>query len=315
MSDFDYKAFLATLTTRPGVYKMMGAQGHVLYVGKARHLKNRVASYFRSHVLDPKTQALVQQVCHINVIITRNENEALLLESDLIKRLRPRYNILFKDDKSYPYLFLSSHAEFPRLVSHRGQQREAGEYYGPYTSASAVYEALDLLQKLFKIRQCSDSFFNSRTRPCLQYQIKRCTAPCVNYIDQAYYQQDVQHARLFLQGKNDAVIHELMVQMEQAAGELQFEEAARIRDKIALLRQMHPYHTGNLSEDDLDAIAVVERGGVTGVAVLSVRNGRCIGNQCYFPTAPARGAQGIRGHDRFGCIDCILAAILFKRQS
>jgi excinuclease ABC subunit C len=284
MTDFDPKAFLETLPMLPGVYKMIDKGGHVLYVGKARRLKNRVANYFRSpQQLDPKTQTLMAQVQRVEITIASSENEALLLESTLIKSLRPRYNILLKDDKSYPYLFLSAHADFPSLQSHRGVQREQGEYFGPYTSARAVYETLDFLQKLFKIRQCSDVFFKNRTRPCLQYQIKRCTAPCVNYIDAASYQEDVKYVRLFLQGKNEAVIQALVQKMEKAANELAFEVAARLRDQIKNLRQIQERQAIKARIKDLDLIAFMTRAGVICVEVLSIRGGTWMGSHAYFP--------------------------------
>jgi excinuclease ABC subunit C len=283
---FDSKTFLTTLTTRPGVYKMLNTDGKVLYVGKARNLKDRVSSYFRGNVLDPKLVALVQQIADIEITVTSSENEALLLESNLIKALKPRYNILLKDDKSYPYLFLSKEQEFPRLGFHRGAQREKGDYFGPYPSAGAVHETLDLLQKLFKIRQCSDSFFRNRSRPCLQYQIKRCTAPCVGYIDAATYQINVRHARLFLQGRNDAVLHELSEQMEQASNNLAFEQAARFRDEIATLRQIQARQYVTSRGGDIDVIAIVSRENSVCIEVLYIRSGRLIGDKSYFPNVP-----------------------------
>ncbi len=284
--NFDAKSFLESLTTKPGVYQMLNAQAEVLYVGKARNLKDRVSSYFRANLLDPKTTALVQQIHHIEITITRNENEALLLESNLIKQLHPKYNILLRDDKSYPYLFLSAHPDFPRLNFHRGPQREKGEYFGPYPSAGAVRETLDLLQKLFKIRQCSDLFFKSRTRPCLQYQIKRCTAPCVGYMQPAEYQIDVQHARLFLQGKNEIVIQDLLDHMESAAKRLAFEQAAHYRDLVRRLRdiQSRQYITGKTG--DIDVIALVSRSNMLCIEVMSIRAGRLLGDKSYFPKAP-----------------------------
>ncbi len=287
MTTFDPKTFIETLTTRPGVYQMLDAAGHVLYIGKARNLKDRVASYFRGNVLDPKTHALVQQIENITVTITHTESEALLLEDSLIKSLHPRYNILLKDDKSYPYLFLSAHADFPRLDFHRGPQRDPGEYFGPYPSAGAVHETLDLLQKLFKIRQCSDPFFKSRTRPCLQYQIKRCTAPCVGYIQVEQYQMNVQHARLFLQGKNEEVVGALVQKMEQAATQLMFEEAAQYRDQIQRLRQIQQRQYVINQKGDIDIIAAASQSGSVCIAVLYIRNGQLLGNKAFFPKIPA----------------------------
>ncbi len=285
MSSFDPKTFLDSLPANPGIYKMINAQGRVLYVGKARSLKDRVRSYFRPPAqLDTKTRALMTQVHRVDITIAANENEALLLESTLIKALRPRYNILLKDDKSYPYLFLSAHPNFPLLQIHRGTQREKGEYFGPYPSVRSVYETLDLLQKLFKVRQCSDVFFKNRTRPCLQYQIKRCTAPCVNYIDEDAYQENVHYLRLFLQGKNANVIAALAHKMETASEQLAFEEAARYRDQIKSLRQIQDQQS--IGTGDVDIVVLATRAGVICIEVLSIRAGTWIGSQTYFPRTP-----------------------------
>ena len=237
LPNFDAKGFLKNLTHHPGVYRMLNGQGKVLYVGKARNLKRRLASYFRASGLPIKTQALMAQVQHIEVTVTRSEGEALILENNLIKEFKPRYNVLLRDDKSYPYIYLSAHQDFPRFGFYRGSRREKGRYFGPYPSASAVRESLQLLQKLFPVRQCEDSFYRNRSRPCLQYQIKRCTAPCVGFVDRETYHRDVRHAVLFLEGKNSLVIDELVARMESAAAQLSFEEAARYRDQIATLRQ------------------------------------------------------------------------------
>lgn len=279
--------FLESLPDQPGIYKMIHAKGRVLYVGKARSLKNRVTSYFRPPAqLDTKTRVLMSQVHHVDITLTANENEALLLESTLIKTLRPRYNILLKDDKSYPYIFLSAHPAFPRLTMHRGTQHEKGEYFGPYPSVHAMHATIDLLQKLFKVRQCSDVFFKHRTRPCLQYQIKRCTAPCVQYIDAAAYQENVQHARLFLQGKKEEVMQMLTAKMEKASDTLAFEEAAIYRDHIKHLRRIQEKQGAQLGVSEVDIIALLARAGVMCVAVLSIRNGIWLGSETYFPDAP-----------------------------
>lgn len=283
----DPKLFLENLPVRPGIYKMISSGGRVLYVGKARSLRDRVSSYFRPlSQLDPKTQAMMAQVHRIDITIASSENEALLLESTLIKSLRPRYNILLKDDKSYPYLFLSAHPDFPRLQIHRGAQREKGEYFGPYLSARSVHETLDLLQKLFKVRQCSDSFFRNRTRPCLQYQIKRCTAPCVSYIDPAHYQENVRYLRLFLEGKNESVIETFVAKMEEASQRLAFEEAGRYRDQIKNLRHIQDRQSMNAPTSELDVVACVARAGVICIAVLSIREGMWQGSHAYFPRVP-----------------------------
>jgi excinuclease ABC subunit C len=290
---FDSKAFLKTLTTRPGVYRMLDADGEVIYVGKAKNLKRRVSSYFSRHDSSPKTRAMVAQIRNIEVTITNTENEALLLENNLIKAHRPRYNILLRDDKSYPYIYLSADI-FPRLSFHRGARGKKGHYYGPYPSASAVRESLNLLQKLFPVRQCEDSFFRNRTRPCLQYQIKRCSAPCVGYISEERYREDVRHAQMFLEGKNNDIIDELVARMEEASTALEFELAARYRDQIANLRRVQEkqYVMGE-GGGNLDVIAAVQRNGVGCVQVFFIRNGRNLGNKTYFPrhTAQADSAE------------------------
>ena len=198
-SGFDARSFLRTLTTRPGIYRMLDAKGAILYVGKARNLRQRVSSYFRQSGLAAKTQALMQQMAGVEVTVTNTEAEALILENNLIKTHRPRYNVLLRDDKSYPFIYLSSEDDYPRLVLHRGARRRKGRYFGPYPNAGAVRESLHLLQKMFRVRQCEDSFFSHRNRPCLQYQIKRCTAPCVGLISIEDYAEDVRHTVLFLE--------------------------------------------------------------------------------------------------------------------
>ena len=286
--DFDARAFLRHLTRRPGVYRMIDAAGEVLYVGKAKDLKKRVSSYFRRQDNNPKTQAMVAQIRQIEVTVTHTESEALLLENNLIKALRPRYNILLRDDKSYPYIFLSADT-FPRLGFHRGPRTAKGQYFGPYPSSAAVRESLNLLQKLFPVRQCEDSFFRHRSRPCLQYQIKRCTAPCVDLIDAESYQQDVRHARMFLEGRNNAIIDELVERMEAASAALAFEQAAHYRDQIANLRRVQEkQYVMGFGSSDLDVVAVVERDGVSCVQVFFIRGGRNLGNKSYFPQHTAQ---------------------------
>lgn len=275
--------FLQTLPARPGVYQMLNRQGDILYVGKARKLKNRLASYFHKGTQDPKTAALVKQIDDIRVIITDSENEALLLESNLIKKYKPRYNVLFRDDKTYPYLYLSTHDEFPRLVFYRGNRKLPGRYFGPYPSAFAVRESLNLLQKIFGIRQCSNSFFRNRTRPCLQYHIKRCTAPCVAYIDAPTYQQQVKYAELFLEGKNQQVIAELARLMEEASEKLEFERAAWYRDKIASMRKVQEQQHVSGEGGDADVLAVASQAGAACVHMVFIRAGRVMGNKVYFP--------------------------------
>lgn len=280
--DFDIPAFLKHLTTRPGVYRMLDADGTILYVGKARNLKRRVSSYFQRQDTSPKTRSLVTQIRAIEVTVTNTEGEALLLENNLIKKHRPRYNVLLRDDKSYPYIYLSGD-RFPRLGFHRGARRGNGRYFGPYPSASAVRESLALLQKLFPVRQCEDSYFANRTRPCLQYQIKRCTAPCVDLVSEADYAGDVRHSVMFLEGKSGDVIDELVRRMEQASEALEFELAARYRDQIANLRRVQERQYVSGEKGDLDVIAVHSGHGGSCIQVFFVRGGRNLGNRTYFP--------------------------------
>ncbi len=280
---FDSKAFLKSLTSRPGIYRMLDAEGTVLYVGKARNLRKRVSSYFSKGNLGAKTRALVAQIRGVEVTVTHTENEALILESNLIKALKPRYNILLRDDKSYPYIFLSPADSFPRLAYHRGAKRAKGRYFGPYPSAGAVRESLHLLQKLFRVRQCEDNFFRNRSRPCLQYQIERCTAPCVGLISEAQYAEDVRRTTLFLEGKSSQVIDELVIKMEQASQALAFEEAAEIRDLIGNLRRVQETQYVSGEGGNLDVIAVVISGGLACVQVFFVRDGRNLGNKSFFP--------------------------------
>ena len=258
---FDSAAFLKTLTSRPGVYRMIDITDTVIYVGKAKNLKKRVSSYFRKMGLTSKNRVMVAQIAHIETTVTHTENEALILENNLIKELMPRYNILLRDDKTYPYLFISSDA-FPRIGLHRGAKRKKGRYFGPYPSAGAVRESLHLLQKLFPIRQCDDSYYQNRSRPCLQYQIKRCTAPCVGLISEADYQKDLQHTILFLEGKNQLVLDDLSEQMTLDSAALDFEEAALIRDKIISLRKVQERQYVSAEQGDLDVLAAIVRDGL-----------------------------------------------------
>lgn len=280
---FEPERFLQTVTTRPGVYRMLGGDGKVLYVGKARNLKKRLASYFRASGLPAKTRALMGHVQRIEVTVTGTEGEALILENNLIKEFKPRYNILLRDDKSYPYIYLSAHPDFPRLGFHRGAKEPRGRYFGPYPSAASVRESLNLLQKVFPVRQCEDSFFRNRSRPCLQYQIKRCTAPCVAFIDRDGYQEDMRHAVMFLEGKNQQVINELVEQMEAASRNLRFEEAARYRDQIATLRRIQEKQYVSGEGGDVDVIASVAHKGISCVEVFFVRGGRLLGNKTFYP--------------------------------
>ncbi|HHJ17657.1 MAG TPA: excinuclease ABC subunit UvrC [Gammaproteobacteria bacterium] len=286
-SGFDASAFLRTLTNRPGVYRMLDAKGGVLYVGKASNLKKRVSSYFRRSGLAPKTKALMQQMVDMEITVTHTEAEALLLENNLIKEYLPRYNILLRDDKSYPWVYLSSEDEFPRLSLHRGARRRKGRYFGPYPGAGAVRKSLHLLQKTFRVRQCEDSFFSNRSRPCLQYQIKRCTAPCVGLVSAEDYAEDVRHTVLFLEGRSSVLHDELVQRMEQAAQRLDYEQAAVCRDQIASLRRVQESQHVSGESGDLDIVACVVAGGIACVQVFFIRQGINLGNKHFFPKIPA----------------------------
>ena len=282
-SEFDSKAFLSTLTIRPGIYKMLDHKAEVLYVGKAKNLKNRVSSYFRASGLTNKTVALVGKINQIEITITHSETEALLLEHNLIKSLKPPYNILLRDDKSYPYIVLSKDSDYPRMGSYRGKYRKDRKLFGPYPSGSAVRESLNMLQKMFKIRSCEESFFRNRTRPCLQYQINRCSAPCVQHISEADYQNDIRHASMFLQGKNQNIITELGDQMEAAALELEYERAARIRDQISQLRQVQESQYVSGQSGNVDVVVVARQSGACCVQLLTIREGQVLRGKSYFP--------------------------------
>ena len=289
---FDPQAFLASASNKPGVYRMFDAQGALLYVGKAKSLKKRLASYFRKTGLSPKTEALVARIAQIDTTITANETEALLLEQSLIKASRPPYNILLRDDKSYPYVFLSSNDEFPRLGLHRGTKRAKGRYFGPYPSAGAIRESLNLLQKTFLVRQCEDSYYRNRTRPCLQYQIKRCKAPCVGLVDKTEYAQDVRHSVMFLEGRSNSLSDELHEAMEQASVELNFERAAELRDQIALLRRVQDQQSMDTEQGDVDIVAADVTPGGACVHVVMVRQGRVLGSKNHFPRVPIEQSAG-----------------------
>ena len=280
---FDAKSFLKSVTSKPGIYQMYNGKGEILYVGKAKNLKNRLSSYFRSSGLATKTIALVAKIQAIQVTVTNTETDALLLEQNLIKQFRPPYNILMRDDKSYPYIYLSSDHDYPQLKIHRGAKRGKGRYFGPYPSANAVKESLNFLQKVFKVRQCDDSFFGNRSRPCLQYQINRCTAPCVEKISREDYQASVHHTELFLEGKSQKLLTELADQMELAASQLAFEEAAELRDKIQHLQQVQSKQYIEGESGDIDIIACELNSGASCVQVLFVRGGRVLGSKSYFP--------------------------------
>ena len=283
---FDGKAFVRTLTSSPGVYRHFDAAGELLYVGKAGNLKKRVGSYFLKPRMEPRIAAMVAQIARVEITVTRTEGEALLLESQLIKSLKPRYNILLRDDKSYPYIYLSSGEDYPRLAFHRGAKNLPGRYFGPYPSTYAVRESLSLMQKLFKVRQCEDSYFRNRTRPCLQYQIGRCSAPCVGLISVEDYRNDVRHAEMFLEGRSNAVIDELAEAMEQASKALQFERAAKLRDQVAALRQLQAQHHVQGASADMDVLACRIEASMACVSVLFFRNGISLGTRDFFPRLP-----------------------------
>nr|MCU0808497.1 excinuclease ABC subunit UvrC [Candidatus Contendobacter sp.] len=282
---FEPQSFLKTLVTLPGVYRMLDERGVVLYVGKARNLRRRVSSYFRENQSSARTRSLVAQIQAIEVTVTHTEAEALILESRLIKEFQPRYNILLRDDKGYPYIHVAD-GDFPRLTLYRGARRGPGRYFGPYPHANAVRDTLNLLQKVFRLRSCEDSFFRARSRPCLQYQIKRCTAPCVGLIDREGYQRYLSDAVLFLEGRSGQVIEDLARRMEAAAAALKFEAAAVYRDQIAELRQIQQRQHVEGESGDLDVVAAVARGGAACVQVFVFRGGRLLGNKAFFPRLP-----------------------------
>ena len=281
---FDSKSFVRSLTHRPGVYCMLNAKHKVIYVGKARDLKKRVSSYFQRTHSDAKTASMMPLVAAVEVTVTNTESEALILEYNLIKRHKPRFNVVLRDDKSYPYIYVSTNHPFPRIEFHRGARKGKGRYFGPYPSTSAVRKTINELQKLFLIRQCQDSDFSNRTRPCLQYQIKRCTAPCVGLIDETTYADDVNAALLFLEGKNKSVTDSLVGRMERAAEGRDYEQAARYRDQIARLKKIEAEQL--ISRDsvkDLDVIGLASVPGVYCVTVIFIRHGSVLGSRNYFP--------------------------------
>ncbi len=282
-SNFDSVEFLRNLTTRPGIYKMLNDQGEIIYIGKAKNLKNRVSSYFKTHSASIKQQVMVAKVAAIEVTVTHTEGEALLLECQQIKSHKPRYNICLRDDKTFPYVFLSTQHDFPQITYHRGAKNKKGRYFGPYPSSGAVKESLKLLQRLFPVRQCEDGIYNNRTRPCLQYQIERCKAPCVGLIDKPTYALDVDSTILFLEGKGSLLIDQLIDKMEAASAELAFEQAASYRDQIVKLRSVLEKHFVSGEKGDVDIIACASKGNVACVQVFFIRNGLQLGNKVFFP--------------------------------
>jgi excinuclease ABC subunit C len=283
---FDHQTFLKSLTQRPGIYQMLDGEGAVLYVGKAKNLKKRVASYFRKSGLPVKTAALVKRILQIDVTVTETETEALILEHNLIKQYRPPFNILMRDDKSYPYIFLSDKDTWPRLSFHRGPKKAKGTYFGPFPSVHAVRDSMSFLQKTFKVRQCEDVFFKNRSRPCLQYQIKRCTAPCVDFVDKDEYAADVHLTRLYLDGKADKILQQLEHKMELASENLEFETAADCRDQISALRQVQAQQVIEKGRGTIDIVAGAVSNGHACVHMLYVRQGRILGSRSYYPKTP-----------------------------
>jgi excinuclease ABC subunit C len=283
---FDSEAFLKNLTSKPGVYRMYNIRDEVIYVGKAKNLKKRVSSYFRKNVDSVKTQSLVTHIAKMDVTVVSSETEAFILENNFIKKYRPRYNVVLRDDKSYPFIFLSEH-EHPRLSFHRGTKKLKGTYFGPYPSAWAVRESLRSMQRIFPIRQCEDSYYRARSRPCLQYQMKRCSAPCVaGYVSDEEYREQVNLATLFLRGKNSEVIASLVDKMEQASIALNFEAAARYRDQISALRriQEQQFVTGN--QQEMDVFGFAFKNGYACVQGLFIRDSQLLGSKSFFPKIP-----------------------------
>jgi len=282
---FDHQAFLAAVSEQAGVYRMYDSTQTVIYVGKAKHLKKRLASYFRKDVGSTKTRALVKQISAIDVTVTHTEGEALILENNYIKKYQPKYNILLRDDKSYPYLLITDH-KHPKLGLHRGGKKVKGDYFGPYPTVGAVWESLRLMQKIFPLRQCEDSYYRARSRPCLQYQLGRCSAPCVDKISPKDYQKQVQLAKLFLKGKSSRVIEHLVENMATASKTLNFEQAAKYRDQIATLRKVQQQQFVSGTAAEMDVIGLHRYKSQACIHLLFVREHKILGSKSYFPTVP-----------------------------
>jgi len=284
-NQFDHKSFLAVVTQQAGVYRMYDAQQVIIYVGKAKQLKKRLASYFRKDVNSNKTIALVKQIFAIDVTVTHTEGEALILENNYIKKYQPKYNILLRDDKSYPYLLISDH-KHPKLGVHRGGKKVKGEYFGPFPTVGAVWESLRLMQKLFPIRQCEDSYYRARSRPCLQFQLNRCSAPCVDQISEKDYLAQVELAKLFLKGKSSTVIENLVEKMEVASSALEFEAAAKFRDQISTLRKVQQQQFVSGVAAEMDVIGFYRVKNQVCLHLLFIRDHKILGSKSYFPTIP-----------------------------
>ncbi|USP07773.1 excinuclease ABC subunit UvrC [Vibrio sp. LQ2] len=292
VSSFDSISFLKTVTNQPGVYRMYNTEAEVIYVGKAKDLKKRLSSYFRKKIDSEKTRALVSHIDKIDVTVTHTETEALILEHNYIKQYLPKYNVLLRDDKSYPYIFISGHRH-PRLSMHRGAKKRKGEYFGPYPDSGAVRETLHLIQKSFPVRQCEDTVYSNRTRPCLMYQIGRCAGPCVStIISDDDYAELVNYVRLFLQGKDKQVLEILIEKMEKASMTLRFEDAAKFRDQIQAIRRVQEQQfVSEDSMDDMDVLGFAQEKGIACIHILMIRQGKVLGSRSHFPKIPQNTSQ------------------------
>jgi len=307
-AEFDGKALARRLSTGPGVYVMRAEPDDVLYVGKAGNLRKRVASYFDARPKVDRIMRMVLRIRSIETSLTRSEGEALLLENEWIKSYRPRYNILLRDDKSYPWVMMTMDHQFPRIAFHRGARNKGPQYFGPYPSAGSVRESINLIQKIFQVRNCEDSYFSHRSRPCLQYQIKRCTAPCVDLVSAQNYASQVEDAMLFLRGESQKVIRRLIRRMDEASAGQDYEKAARIRDQINALKGMQAQQFVSGGNKDIDIIATAMADGKACVQVVSFRGGRNIGQKSFFPTQ-------VEGHDESAVLTAFLGQYYRNRQS